>query len=366
MKILAVTGASGGHIYPALGFLDTLKEKYKDTETLLVLPKTRISANIENSGNKISYISFFSFKTFLDFRNITAILGFIKCSFESLFIILKFRPDAVVGFGSLLSVPMVSLAWLFRVKTLIHEQNVVAGRANRLLSNFTDRIAVSFAQTRDYFSCSRDRIKITGNPLRKGLEKCGRIQGRDLLGLDKDKFTVLVMGGSQGSHSINLGFLKAISAVSDRNNLQIIHLTGEKDADFLRKAYAQLNINVKLFIFLKYMQYAYCAADLALCRAGATTIAEIAFFKVPAVLVPYPYANKHQLANAEVLAKAGCALLIEDSHLENGRLKQALEELIRNPDRLSSMRECYDNIVRGYSNDSLADEVMSLNDGYAN
>lgn len=360
MKILAITGASGGHIFPALGFLDTLRNKHRDLDVLLVLPRKGVTAQIKNIDSRINYVSFSSIKLRFDFRNLVSGLRFLKGSLESIFILAQFRPDIVVGFGSLVCVPMILFAWLFRIKTLIHEQNVIPGRANRFLAKFTDRIAISFAETREYLKNCRRKIVMTGNPIRGGLRPVDKNKALDFFGLNSSKFTILVMGGSQASHSINTGFLKAVSAMPDRSGLQVIHLAGAKDADCLEKSYKDLNIDTRLFNFLEPMQYAYSACDLVISRAGATSIAEIMFFGLPAIIIPYPFAYRHQMANAEVLEGMGCGIIIQDKELDSDILKDNIENLINNNDRIKAMRSSYGNIPRLNTNELLAEAVLTL------
>jgi len=362
VKILAITGSSGGHIFPALGFLDTLNNKHKDIDILLVLPKKSITNQIGSSKNKPKYISISSVRLSLDFKNFTAILMFFKGSLESMFILLTFRPDIVVGFGSLVCIPMVLFAWLFRMKTLIHEQNVIPGRANRFLAKFTDKIAVSFAETRDYFKDYRKKIVLTGNPIRKELTRIDKNKALDFFGFNNEKFTILVIGGSQGSHRINFGFLRTISAIADKSNFQVIHLTGSSDYGFLKRSYRDLNINSRLFNFLEPMQYAYSACDLAVSRSGATTIAEIVFFGLAAIIIPYPFAYSHQIANAKVLETIGSGIIIHDNELDSDILRNNLENFINNPERIKAMRSNYSNISRLNANDLLAEAVLSLSD----
>ena len=360
MKVLAITGSSGGHIFPALGFLDTLNNKHKDIDILLVLPKRNITNPAGNFKYKLNYISISSIKLSLDFKNFTAILRFFKGSLESIVILLTFRPDVVVGFGSLVCIPMILFAWLLGMKTLIHEQNVIPGRANRFLAKFTDRIAISFAQTRDYLKDYKRKVVLTGNPIRKELKRIDKNKALDFFGFNSDKFTILVMGGSQGSHRINFGFLRAVSAIPDKSRFQVIHLAGIGDYALLKNSYKGLNINSRLFNFLESMQYAYSACDLVVSRAGATTIAEIIFFGLAAIIIPYPFAYRHQIANAKVLQTIGSGIIIQDNELDSDILSKNIENLINNPERIKAMRSYYDNVSGLNANDLLADAVLSL------
>lgn len=360
VKVLVVTGASGGHIFPALSFLTKLKDKYKEIDTLFVLPKRSRRIQKIPDSSKLSYISISPISLSFDFRNFISILGFLKGTLESLILLLRFRPDVVVGFGSLDCIPLVMLAWVFRIKTLIHEQNVIPGRANRLLAKFADTTAISFAETRDYLRISQDRIALTGNPIRQELKRIDKFKALSFFGFDDDKFTILVMGGSLGSHRINAGFLKAISLVSDKSKLQVIHLTGIKDYASIKDGYKDLNINAKIFSFLDSMQYAYSACDLVISRAGATTITEIVFFELPAILIPYPYAYRHQLNNAEVLERKGCAFIVKDEESDRDILKNTIELFVNEPLKISNMRFGYRYIQIPNAADLLVNEVISL------
>lgn len=360
VKVLSVAGASGGHIYPAVSLLDELKDSHPGIDTLLVLPKRNIKSKVFPYGYKIKYISITPIVLRADFKFLLSLLRLIKGSFQSLFLLIEFRPDIVIGFGCIESAPLLFFAWLFRIKTLIHEQNVIPGRANKLLAAFADKVAVSFPETINLMKDFRSKIALTGNPVRKELEKIDREEALNFFGFDRSKFTILVMGGSLGSHRINEAFLKAVSVVSDKGRLQIIHLTGVADYELLNKSYKNLDVDSKILDFLKAMHYAYSASDLVISRAGATTIAEISFFKLPAILIPYPYAYRHQLANAKVLQQKGCALIIEDEELEKGALTEVLRSVIDDALKLKGLRSGYDGFAESNASRLLAAEALSL------
>lgn len=361
MKILAVSAATAGHIFPALGFLDTLKDRDKDIDTLLVLPRHNIIGRKEKFGQRVKYISILPVKLNLAPKNLITVFNFLKGALESMLILLVFRPDLVVGFGSLASIPMLIFAWLFRIRTLIHEQNVIPGRANRFLAGFSDRVAVSFSETQAYFKKYKSKVMLTGNPLRKGLSAIDKNKALDFFGFKNNKFTILIIGGSQGSHSVNLGFLQAVSQMQDRPKLQIIHLAGPVDRDLLEDNYKKFKIEARLFDFFQPMHYAYSASDLVVSRAGAGTITELIFFRIPAILIPYPFAYKHQMANAEALNKRGCAIIIEDSRLGSGALKDNIEDFINNSHKTEAMRLAYAKFGQIDANTALVESALSLN-----
>ncbi|PIP18775.1 MAG: undecaprenyldiphospho-muramoylpentapeptide beta-N-acetylglucosaminyltransferase [Candidatus Omnitrophica bacterium CG23_combo_of_CG06-09_8_20_14_all_41_10] len=360
MRVLVVAGASGGHIYPASAFLEKLKEEKSVSDTLLVLPLRSIKTDFKSCGCKIIYISSAQVSFSLNYSNIIALFKFIKGSWESFRILLKFKPDCVVGFGSLDSIPLVILAWFFRIKTLIHEQNVLPGRANKFLAKFSDKIAISFPDSKCLLGCRDEKIVLTGNPIRQGLRKMGKEEALNFFGLDKNKFTILVMGGSQGSRHINDAFLEVIALMNDISGVQVIHIAGKDDENKVADAYKKINIRAKVFGFFSSMEYAYSASDLVICRAGATTIAELIHFKLPAILIPYPFAYAHQFKNARILEVEGAGIIIKDDEFKVDRLNKLLECFIRNPDVAAVMREHYTGVFKYDAGSELVKATMAL------
>ena len=365
MKVLIVTGSSGGHIFPALSFQEALRNRKASSLLVLPRPYTENQAlrtkEILGAQAQVKYLSISNLKLGLGLKSFISMFRFLKGSLESISLLVSFRPDIVAGFGSINSVWLIIFSWLFRIKTLIHEQNLIPGRANRFLAIFADKVAVSFKGTEDYLKISPKRIVFTGNPLRPGLNRVDKDKALSFFGLHPDKFTILVMGGSLGSQRINSSFLGAVSLFTEKESFQAIHISGALDFPMLDKAYKELGDSIKLFSFLNQMQYAYSACDLALCRAGATTIAEFIKFEVPAILIPYPFARRHQLSNAGVLETLGSCLVIKDNQLEPQMLKESLEELMHNPDKIRFMRSGYRSLAGANASELLANAALALN-----
>jgi len=359
MRILLASGSSGGHIFPALALMDSLKEK--GASCLLVLPQKCRESMILSGRTDIEFIASAPLSFRLSAGNIYGVYVFLKGAWEGLRILLKFKPDAVIGFGSLHTVALLFWAWLFRIKTMIHEQNLLPGRANRLLCRFVDRIALSFEQTKKYLRIPETKMVVTGNPIRRELARIPRQEALDFFKFKEGKFTILIAGGSQGSQKINSACSAGIAALARGRELQVIHICGFGDITGLENVYTAAGIPHKLFDFLSAMQYAYSVADLAICRAGATTIAELGKFSLPAILVPYPFAYSHQLGNARVLEEAGSARVILDAELTPGKLKAVLDDLLTDPGELTAMARAYDKIQVPDAAGSLAREVLELN-----
>lgn len=359
-RVIVIAGKSCGHIYPALSFIGALKEKYNDAEILLILPKENAIKNKQEFNCQVKYISLSSLMPGFNLGNIKCFSELIKASFQAIFIISDFNPNAVVGFGSLISVPFVMSSWLFRVKTFIHEQNVVCGRANRFLAKFCDKIAISFVDSKKHLSVNKTKIVLTGNPMRRELTIIEKNKALSFFGLGQDKFTILVMGGSQGAHSINIEFLKCMISLKGKFNLQVIHLCGNIDYDVLTEGYKDLGINFKVFTFLEQMHYAYSVSDLIVSRSGAISVSEITYFKIPVIFVPYPYAYGHQLNNALGLKEKGCAVIINQKEFNAESLRLILEPLITDTKKLKNMRMAFEEIPKYNAAESLVKEVMPI------
>ncbi|MFQ5667236.1 MAG: undecaprenyldiphospho-muramoylpentapeptide beta-N-acetylglucosaminyltransferase [Candidatus Binatia bacterium] len=240
----------------------------------------------------------------------------------------KFQPTLVLGLGGYGSVPVVLAAWLRRVPSVLLEQNVHPGLANRLLGHAARRVCTAFAESARFFPAGR--AVQTGNPVRQlhtGVEPA------------TDHFTILVFGGSQGAQTINRAAVEAARILKQQlSGLRVIHQTGPADAERVAGVYRALGVEARAVPFIHDMAGAYGRADLVVCRAGATTLAELTLLGKPAILVPYPFAaDDHQRRNAEVLAQHGAAEVIADAALTGECLAARVLALAREPARLQVM-----------------------------
>jgi len=361
VRVFIACGGTAGHFLPAFSFAESLQRKTKDLDIRVVLTKRKVEKEADLGNLKVLRTSLVPVSLSLSINNFIAILKFIFGCFESLFIIFRFNPDIVVGFGGYASFPLVFLSSLLGKNTVIHEQNVYPGISNKFLALLAKRVAVSFPQSANFFSCRKEKIVFTGNPMRKGLLKIERQEAREYFKLFKDKFTLLVMGGSQGSHKINTEVIRALCELDLANVLQVIHLSGSLDYDYLKDAYSKMKYQVYLSGFLKEMSFAYSAADLAISRAGASSINEIIYYSLPAILAPYPYAAKHQGENAKVLQDQGACIIIEDEEFKSEAVKNKLAELLNNKTALDNLSFGLNSVARPNAGERLADLVLSLN-----
>ncbi len=327
MRIVLATGGSGGHIFPALKVAQRLQAL--GHETIFV-------GALGQALPKIQQQKFCCFNLNSKGVSLSSVSGFVRSSFcmakalvESFHVLRMVRPDAVCGFGGYGAFPVVCAALILGRPSMIHEQNVIPGRANRILFPWVGKVAVTFEESRKYFH-SPKTIR-TGCPAQAREVREKKRHLRAELGLQGDKETLLVLGGSQGSHRINLEFLKAIPFLKEDRDFQVIHISGRNDYAALKDQYAECGIGCRVFDFLEDMGKAYQAADMVVSRAGALTVLEIAAFRLPAVLIPYPFAGGHQKENAELLCGAGLAKMVEEKDLSAQGLAEAVRNLLSGP-----------------------------------
>lgn len=245
----------------------------------------------------------------------------------------EWGPDVVVGLGGYSSVPVVLVAWLRRLPVVLLEQNAHPGLANRILSRVATRVCTTFAESARYFPAGK--AVHTGNPVRRFEPKSGGGRSRG------NSFTVLVIGGSQGARSINRAVVEAAPVLARAiPELRWMHQTGLLDESWVRAEYEKHRVHAEVHGFIDDMASAYAAADLVICRAGASTLAELALVGVPAVLIPYPFAaDNHQQRNAESWLHEGAAEMILDRDLNPANLCETVLRLVRNPDRFRAMAD---------------------------
>jgi UDP-N-acetylglucosamine--N-acetylmuramyl-(pentapeptide) pyrophosphoryl-undecaprenol N-acetylglucosamine transferase len=238
----------------------------------------------------------------------------------------------VLGLGSYVAAPVILAAWILAIPRLIHEQNVMPGLANRLLGHVVNRVAVSFDESVVYFP--RGKAVVTGNPVRPMMW-----QVRNRKRPADSRFQILVFGGSQGAHHLNVAVLDALPRLGNAlEELWLVHQTGHDDYDSVQTMYAEKAYPGAVHAYIQDMATAYAAADLVICRAGATTIAELTATGKPAILVPFPYAaNDHQDHNARTLVSAGAAAIIPDRELTGGLLAERIRHYLRHPQEVDDM-----------------------------
>jgi UDP-N-acetylglucosamine--N-acetylmuramyl-(pentapeptide) pyrophosphoryl-undecaprenol N-acetylglucosamine transferase len=274
---------------------------------------------------------------------------------QSFFLMRTLRPHVVVGTGGYVCGPPLFAASVMGIPTLIQEQNSYPGITTRLLARRATEVHLTFAKSKRYFT-RQDNLKVSGNPTRRTVGTISREEGARHFGLDSERATLLVFGGSLGATSINNAMMQVAPMVAA--GTQILWQTGERDYDRIRTGVTGPNIRVLKFI--EQMEYAYAVCDLAICRAGATTVAELARAGVPAILVPYPYAAAdHQAENARAMVEAGAAVVIADSDLQ-AQLQDMIGDLMHDSTRRSDMANRARTVGRQDAAEVIAQAVLHL------
>ena len=335
MKVIIAGGGTGGHLFPGVAVAEEFMRRDGTSKILFIGTKKGVEAAIlPGLGFELAILDVAGIKG-KGFRDTAKALCKIPQSLGRSFRIIRdFGPDILIGVGGYASGPAVLTAHWTGVKTAVMEQNAIPGITNKILGRFVDRAFVSFEETKKAFP--EDKVLLTGNPIRadflRGMKKN---EGKS------ERFTLLVFGGSQGAHRINMILPETLKFMKmDRSKFRIIHQTGIADFERVKRAYGELGVEADVRSFIQDMPRVFRSADLLICRAGATSIAEITASGKAAILIPFPYAvHDHQTKNAEVLARAGAAILAPEKDLTAEGLARTIDDLHSNTGRLREMSE---------------------------
>ena len=336
MKIILACGGTGGHIFPAFSVAEEIKRRYPNASLIYVYGKKDIESAIFSIVSQEKRISIESapFRGSASLLNPVFLLKLFQGCWKSIVLLFKEKPDLVAGFGGHYSFPVIMAAWILRVPAVIHEQNVVPGKANRILARFVKKIALSFPETEKYFSV-QNNFQVTGNPIRSSIERDCRKEALDFFKFKADKLTLLVLGGSQGAESINILFLEALRFLNDaiKQKIQILHLCGKMSPITAQEVFDQAQVDGQAFSFFERMDLAYGAADFVIGRAGATFLAEAKAKNIPAILIPYPFADSHQIQNAKAFCLEVEGVIKEQARLTGEELARTMEEWLSKFDK---------------------------------
>jgi UDP-N-acetylglucosamine--N-acetylmuramyl-(pentapeptide) pyrophosphoryl-undecaprenol N-acetylglucosamine transferase len=335
MRAILAGGGTGGHVIPALAIANQLKKSY-GAEVLFI----GTARGIENrlvpaAGYELKLVRVGALKNVSLMTRAKTAFDLPRAVWDAGRMLNEFAPNVVIGVGGYASGPAMLAAVVKHIPTLAFEPNVVPGFANRMVARFVSAAAVHFEETAKYFR----HAEVTGVPVRQAFFEIPEKKGGTP--------TVLVFGGSQGAHAINEAMIRCLPVLQrEAPGIHIIHQTGERDYNDALAAYRSFSStasiaagdSAEVFKFIEDMPAAFARADLVVCRSGASTVAEIAAAGKPAVFVPFPRAaDDHQRVNAEALAQAGAAVVVEESKLEGVWLAETISALLLDPARLRSM-----------------------------
>lgn len=337
-------GGTGGHLYPGLAVAEALARLRPSAEVLFVGTANGIEARVvPAAGRRLATIDVEGVKNRGAGALFKAAYQVPKSIGQSLRILAEFKPTAVLGVGGYAGGPMLMAAWLKRLPTFIQEQNAYPGITNRILSRFVRGIFTSLPGTQGF---PEAKVKLVGNPIRASIRP----------GTSPAKFTLLVFGGSQGSRAINRALAEAAPLLADRNDrLRVIHQQGRDTAVDVAGAYRAAGIDADVRTYFDDMPEQYAQASLAVCRAGATSLAELAAAGLPAVLLPFPFAaDNHQEKNADVVAAAGAAVKLRDADASGARMAELIRAFMDQP----AKREATAAAMRGLARPQAAEDLV--------
>lgn len=350
MKVLIACGGTGGHINPGLAIADIIKSKYPDAEFLFAgTPKGMEAKLVPKAGYRLETIKVAGFQRKISLenvgRNIKAVTYLVTSGKRAKEIITDFKPDIAIGTGGYAAGPVIRKAAKMGIPSAIHEQNAYPGVTNKLLAKEVDYVMLTVIEALDFMDKDKFEYSVTGLPVRSNINKMTKSEARQKLGFNND-FTVLSFGGSLGAGCINDTMTEAIKWHT-KNNLRInhIHGYGGMGRDTFPQAMKEAGIPMKsnrlrITEYINDMNVCLAAADLVICRSGASTLAELEAAGKASILIPSPIvAGNHQYHNAMVLGKAGAAVVIEQKDVTNEKIISEIEKLYNDPDKVQVMSD---------------------------
>lgn len=330
MRLMVSGGGTGGHIYPALALIERLKQVDPQTEVLYVGTSRGLETRIvPAAGIRLATMQMQGFKRSLSLDNFKTVYLFLKAVHHAKKLIKDFKPDVVLGTGGYVSGAVLYAAAKMGIPTVIHEQNSIVGVTNRFLSRYVDEVAIAFAAARSQFKGVP--VTLTGNPRAQQVaQNADSDYSWAAAGLDNDKPTLMIFGGSQGAPKINAAVVAAIPDFNHRN-YQVLFATGQKRFQDVQAALKNVQVadNVKVVPYIENMPAKLPRVAALVSRAGATTIAEVTALGIPTILIPSPYVTaNHQVKNAAALVKRGAALMITEDQLTGKTLLAQADHLM--------------------------------------
>jgi UDP-N-acetylglucosamine--N-acetylmuramyl-(pentapeptide) pyrophosphoryl-undecaprenol N-acetylglucosamine transferase len=355
LRIAIAGGGTGGHLFPGIAIAQEFMTRNVHSEIIFVSTGNPLEQRILSKLNlKLARITVEGIKGRGLWNQLRALFKLPKGIFDALRILRRFKPDLIVGLGSYSAGPVVLAGRLLGVTVALHEQNLLPGITNRLLARWADMIFVSFEESKLQFKSSN--VQFSGNPVRHDFLTDGR-QTKTDEGADsaESRFTILIVGGSQGAHRINETVAEALELFERKDDFYFIHQTGKADEDMVKTAYHRQGVPATVQPFFDNMAELYHQADLVICRAGATTVAEITTLGKASIFIPFPYAaDDHQALNARSLSKSGAAEMILEKELSAKVLAEKILHYVEHPQALADMAQK----ARSFGNPNAAADIV--------
>jgi len=342
MRLLIAGGGTGGHLFPGMAVAEEFLARDPANQVLFVGTERGIEARaVPAAGYRLEMISAAGVRGKGGFSQLKAAFMMIYGYAQSRKVLKAFRPDVVLGVGGYASLPMVLAARGMQVPCFIHEQNAIPGMTNKLLARFAEQVFITLEESEKFFP--KDKILVTGNPLRRQILDMVQETAAPAVchGQSGTSFRIFVFGGSQGAHAINMAMVAALPLLKQGGvALEITHQTGEKDLEQVAEAYRREGLEARVTAFISDMAAEYAKADLIICRAGATTIAEVTACGKACLFIPFPHAvDDHQRRNAEALLKKQACFMLLEYELSGERLAGVIRDAISDPELLQQTGE---------------------------
>ncbi len=337
-RVLIAGGGTGGHLFPGIAVVEELRRRIEDVQVTFVGTERGIEARVlPELGERLELLDVTPLKGRRPGELMLSLARLPGAAGQALALVRRHRPDLVIGVGGYASGPVLAAAATLGVPTAILEQNAHVGFTNRVLSKVVGRAYVSFDETASTFRA--DRVRVVGNPVRQSFVDAARRAAADPDGFEARARRVFVMGGSQGSRALNQKVPEALAAIGlPERGVTVVHQTGAAMRDEVEARYRELGVPAEVVSFIDDMAAAYASAALVICRAGASTVAELCAVGRPAILIPYPHAaDDHQGKNAEALERAGAGICIRESALTTEGLAGQVADLLEDDERRRAM-----------------------------
>ncbi len=360
MRVIIAGGGTGGHIFPAVAIAHALQRLRPGTQLLFVGATGRMEMEkVPQEGFKIVGLDIAGFNRSNMLKNLTLPFKIWKANMQAKAVLKDFKPNAVVGVGGYASFPVLNAAQSAGIPTLIQEQNSYAGKSNKILGRRAKAICVAYENMDKFFH--KDKLILTGNPVREKIahSTISRAEGQSWLSMTPAKRTVLVVGGSLGAKSVNEAIDKSLEEIL-AEDVQVIWQTGKPYYQTAVERAKAFEGNVKVFEFIREMDYAYAAADMVISRAGALAIAELCIIGKPVIFVPFPYAAEdHQTSNAMALVEHNAAMMVKDSDAATELVKK-LKTLLHDTAMQDIMMASLKNLAIKDADERIAEKVIEI------
>ena len=362
LNVLVSGGGTGGHIFPALSIANEVQRRHPEARILFVGAEGRMEMEkVPAAGYNIIGLPVSGFDRKHLLRNVKVLARLFKSMGLAKKILSDFKPNIAIGVGGYASGPMLKAAQKMGIPTLLQEQNSYAGVTNKLLAAKAECICVAYEGMERFFP--QEKIVLTGNPVRRNLLECGATpeQARQAMGVDPNKKTILIIGGSLGARTINNAIIDGLSRIGEAFNVQVIWQTGKIYDQQCREALDASGVkNVSQMPFISNMDMAYRAADLVVSRAGASSISELQLLGKPAILVPSPnVAEDHQTKNALALADRDAAIMVRDADAA-GQLVETMLKTVCDDARIAALGDNVSKMALRDAAERIVDEVDKI------